>query len=547
MLHAILLVLLSIVFLIVGILAKTFTFWKGKGIPYLSFFEYIRAVRDNFTGELNKVALRNYKRYGRIYGSYQGLIPSLVVSDPDVLREICVKDFKSFVNKSDDKVSGNTLWDQMVLHQQNEEWKNTRSSLSPMFTTAKLKSMVPKMTKTMDRFTKLLLTKLNTRQPANLCQLLEKSAMDLYTSLIFDLDIDSHVDTEHPMLKCYSGFLSAPGGWRLLMMTTLPRLFKAFRVEFPNKGDSQYALDFTKHLIERRLRENEKHDDALQMYMDTKMQQNGKGGVQLSESAMNDISAQCMCLFIAGSDSIALTVTCAAYSLALHPDIQEAVINEVDAAASIFIYVKHTRARLLFFFTGRTAPDHKRLSYLRPFLSQRLYPKPDEATYESLRSMVLLDAVVSETLRMYSPTSVLTRICSRSTTIAGVRFTPGMRVEIPAHAMHYDPEFFPEPESFKPERFLPEHKDSINTYTYLPFGVGPRSCIGMRMGMVQVKYILYRLLQNVTFEPCAETQVPLSFAKGKVLLEPNPPIQLKIVPRARRQSSGSSNTPTAQG
>ncbi|KAH7956682.1 hypothetical protein HPB52_011677 [Rhipicephalus sanguineus] len=217
--------------------------------------------------------------------------------------------------------------------------------------------------------------------------LLEKSAMDLYTSLIFDLDIDSHVDTEHPMLKCYSGFLSAPGGWRLLMMTTLPRLFKAFRVEFPNKGDSQYALDFTKHLIERRLRENE-----------------------------------------------------------------------------------------------------------------------DEATYESLRSMVLLDAVVSETLRMYSPTSVLTRICSRSTTIAGVRFTPGMRVEIPAHAMHYDPEFFPEPESFKPERFLPEHKDSINTYTYLPFGVGPRSCIGMRMGMVQVKYILYRLLQNVTFEPCAETQ-----------------------------------------
>ncbi|KAL1421053.1 hypothetical protein MTO96_023481 [Rhipicephalus appendiculatus] len=170
MLHAILLVLLSIVFLIVGILTKTFTFWKGKGIPYLSFFEYIRAVRDNFTGELNKVALRNYKRYGRIYGSYQGLIPSLVVADPDVLREICVKDFKSFVNKSDDKVSGNTLWDQMVLHQQNEEWKHTRSSLSPMFTTAKLKSMVPKMTKTMDRFTKLLLTKLNTRQPANLCQ-----------------------------------------------------------------------------------------------------------------------------------------------------------------------------------------------------------------------------------------------------------------------------------------------------------------------------------------------------------------------------------------
>ncbi|KAH8039001.1 hypothetical protein HPB51_004679 [Rhipicephalus microplus] len=277
-----------------------------------------------------------------IVGSYQGLIPSLVVADPDVLREICVKDFKSFVNKS----------------------------------------MVPKMTKTMDRFTKLLLAKLNTRQPANLCQLLEKSAMDLYTSLIFDLDIDSHVDTEHPMLKCYSGFLSAPGGWRLLMMTTLPRLFKAFRVEFPNKGDSQYALDFTKHLIERRLRANE-----------------------------------------------------------------------------------------------------------------------DEATYETL--------TVNGTSRrcgQRNAEDVLTD------------------VSVPAGAQGFDQHL---------------HVSSIRS--------GSSSCIGMRMGMVQVKYILYRLLQNVTFEPCAETQVPLSFAKGKVLLEPDPPIQLKIVPRARCQSSGSSNNPTAQG
>ncbi|KAH9377108.1 hypothetical protein HPB48_011695 [Haemaphysalis longicornis] len=104
------------------------------------------------------------------------------------------------------------------------------------------------------------------------------------------------------------------------------------------------------------------HDDALQMYMESKMQQNGKGGQALSESAINDIAAQCMCLFIAGSDSIALTVTCAAYQLALHPEIQEEVIKEVDGA--------------------------------------------EEPTYDALRSMVLLDAVVSETLRLYSPTSV---------------------------------------------------------------------------------------------------------------------------------------------
>ncbi|XP_077510044.1 cytochrome P450 3A41-like isoform X1 [Amblyomma americanum] len=487
--HAVLLVLLSVVFLVVGIFARTFTFWKGKGIPYLSVLDYIRAIRDSFTGELNKVAVRNYKRYGRIHGSYQGLIPTLVVGDPEVLRDIFVKDFKSFVNKSDDKVSGNALWDQMVLHQQNDHWKHTRSSLSPMFTTARIKSMLPKMTKLMDKFCNLLLKRLEGEKPFDLYHLLEKSAMDLYTSLIFDLEIDSHVETDHPMLKCYSGFLNSPGGWRLLMMTTLPRLFKALRVEFPNKGDAQYAVDFTRHIIEQRLRDNERHDDALQMYMESKMQQNGKGGIKLSASAINDIAAQCMCLFIAGSDSIALTVTCAAYCLALHPEIQEQVIKEVDST--------------------------------------------DDPTYESLRSMELLDAVISETLRLYSPTSVLSRICSQSTTVAGVRFTPGMRVEIPAHAMHYDPEFFPDPESFKPERFLPENKDSINTYTYLPFGVGPRSCIGMRLGMVQVKQILYRLLQIVTFEKCAETQVPLSFAKGKVLLEPDPPILLRIVPRIK--------------
>ncbi len=94
----------------------------------------------------------------------------------------------------------------------------------------------------------------------------------------------------------------------------------------------------------------------------------------------------------------------------------------------------------------------------------------------------------------------------------------GMSVFIPIEGFHHNPEFFPNPKEYDPERFDAEHEASRNPYTYLPFGEGPRNCIGMRFGMMQTQIGLAMLLKNFRFEVSERTQIPLKFsAKTKLL------------------------------
>ncbi|UYV83456.1 Cyp6a9 [Cordylochernes scorpioides] len=89
----------------------------------------------------------------------------------------------------------------------------------------------------------------------------------------------------------------------------------------------------------------------------------------------------------------------------------------------------------------------------------------------------------------------------------GIVVKKGMEVQIPLMGMHYDPEFYPEPYKFKPERFLPENKDSIIPFTYMPFGLGPRNCIAQRFAQMEVKVALVQLLQRFQFSRCPRTTV----------------------------------------
>lgn len=87
---------------------------------------------------------------------------------------------------------------------------------------------------------------------------------------------------------------------------------------------------------------------------------------------------------------------------------------------------------------------------------------------------------LSETLRKYPPLPLLNRKCTTECRLEefGLTIPQGQRNLIPVLGLHYDPEYFPNPDKFDPERFSDENKGKIRPYTYLPFGEGPRNCIG---------------------------------------------------------------------
>jgi len=137
-----------------------------------------------------------------------------------------------------------------------------------------------------------------------------------------------------------------------------------------------------------------------------------------------------------------------------------------------------------------------------PHIEQKVISELDSVlngeapTFESINQLIYLDLVVKESLRMYPPASTLAgRICIEDDTLPGnIKIEKGTDLEIWPYVMHHSNLYWDDPHLFIPERFNrgePKHK-----YAYLPFSLGPRSCIGNRLAELEVKVIVAMVLQR---------------------------------------------------
>lgn len=188
------------------------------------------------------------------------------------------------------------------------------------------------------------------------------------------------------------------------------------------------------------------------------------------------MTAQCLLFFLTGYDTVSSAMYFMAYALAINPKVQQKLHEEVMS--------------------------------LKEKLNGRL------PSYEDIQSLSYLDMVLSETLRLYPPVPLIDRLCNEKTTIENsdgtkVDLHPGDGVYFPVTAIHMDPNYYPEPEKFIPERFSPENRDNIKPFSYFPFGVGPRACIGSRFALMESKALFYSVISNFTIEKCSKTEIPL--------------------------------------
>lgn len=105
----------------------------------------------------------------------------------------------------------------------------------------------------------------------------------------------------------------------------------------------------------------------------------------------------------------------------------------------------------------------------------------------------------------------------------------GTSVLIPAYEIHHDERFYPNPDKFDPDRFLPEVWKARHPMTFLSFGDGPRNCIGMRFGRLQSRVGLAMLLKNYRFEVSEKTPIPMEFSRRSLVLSPTNGMHLKVV------------------
>ncbi|CAG2175942.1 unnamed protein product [Oppiella nova] len=370
----------------------------------------------------------------------------------------------------DFRTGGDPILDNTLNLKRDSEWKRIRTLITPTFTVGKLKRMTPLILKCVDTMTdnidKIIANSNgNLSAPVDVKLVTSAYVMESMIQVAFGRKVSALADPNNPIIENF-------------------RKFFDFNVAFL----TEFFRDFTLSLIDDRKRDLEtrspvKRVDFLQLMLNSMRDNNneaidGSEGYTDSQRAekyreiqptadMNDKSlsydeliAQCVMFLTAGYESSSATLSMCLHNIAKHPEVQHKLYEEI-----------HT------------------------FHKQK---KSSTDSYETMHSLKYMDAVIDETLRLFTSPIARERVANEDYELKGTGITikKGHLVHIPAYAMHRDPDNFVDPESFRPERFLAENI-AHNPYTYLPFGAGPRNCIGMRLAQLEIKLALVNLLHQI--------------------------------------------------
>ncbi|CAN9510194.1 unnamed protein product [Ophioblennius macclurei] len=434
-----------------------------------------------------------FKKYGKSWGIFEGRQPVLCTIDPATIKTVLVKECYSFFTNRRNLHLNGPLYDAVFIAE-DDQWKRIRSVLSPSFTSGRLKEMFGIMQHHCTTLVNNMKKVADKAEPLDLKESFGPYSMDIITSTAFSVDIDSLNNPSNPFVTNIKKMLKFdmldPLFIAVVFFPFLGPIFEKMELSlFPKSVTNFFFAALQKIKSGRETNNQKSRVDFLQLMIDS--QKNLNGGDQDKGLTDHEILSQAMMFVFAGYETTSSTLTFLAYNLATNPDVMKKLQQEIDTT----------------------------------------FPNKGPIEYQALMDMEYLDAAFNESLRLFPISPRLERVAKASVEINGLVIPKDMAIIVPTWPLHRDPEIWPEPEKFKPERFSKENKDTIDPYTYMPFGLGPRNCIGMRFALVSMKLVMTKILQRFSFAVCRETEIPLEMdVQG--LLSPKRPLKLKLVPRS---------------
>ncbi|MEX0407780.1 cytochrome P450 [Aquibium sp. LZ166] len=155
--------------------------------------------------------------------------------------------------------------------------------------------------------------------------------------------------------------------------------------------------------------------------------------------------------------------------------------------------------------------------------------EPDPVKW--LDAMPVTRAAFEEAMRLYPPAASISREAIEDETYEDLHIRKGAQIQVMPWTVHRHRKLWDNPEAFMPERFLPENRDRIDRFQYLPFGAGPRICIGASFAMQEAVIALGVLLSRFRFDTVAETK---PWPVQKLTTQPEGGLPMRVTPRARK-------------
>ncbi|CAH2012723.1 unnamed protein product [Acanthoscelides obtectus] len=487
---------------------KPMSYWKNLGVPQTEPIWFFGDSWRNILRYQNVLELIDYLYYGSGNGRYGGCYtfttPTLIIKDPELTKQILVKDFDHFVDHYLFQGSDyDPLWGKNLIALKGEKWREMRSILSPCFTSSKMKAMFKLMLDCAERFTEYFQSLSVAEQtenqaiPQEMKETFTRYATDVVASTAFGVEVDS-LNEPNNSFYLMGRRVTSFGFWkamRFFMNILLPKVCAIFRIRFLDDETMSFFIGVVEETIKVREEKGIVRPDMIHLMMEAR-----KGKPKVEEGAADD------------ETSIS------------HVDVKTPVnITNMDIAAQAMIFFFggfETSSNLMSFLAYELAADSDVQSKLRTEIEDTWNECNGKLTYEALLKMKYLDMVISETLRKWPVNLATDRLCTKPYTIEPahpnekpLHLKKGSYVSFPTYSIQHDPKYFPDPDKFDPERFSSENAHKIVPYTYLPFGGGPRVCIGNRFALLETKTLFFYLLKSFEIVFIEKSCVPLVISK----------------------------------
>jgi len=442
----------------------------GPRVPpkRLGFFELIREARDNTFASFHQAAYEepvlNMSAFGqRVF----------LVNDPAGVKRVLLDKVENYPKARMEIEALRSLFGDGILTSEGETWRAHRRIMSPSFDIRSLHNYAPVMSQTTEAFLPrwgALANGATVDVGAEMTAL----TLQIISGTMFSTDMDSMTDLVGHTFK------AATDKMNFSLLDALPvirdwrmkRLIAEIHAEF-----AELDAAVAKLIADRAGRGGAGPQDLLARLVAA---QDAESGAGMTPQEVRD---QVVTIFVAGHETTAVAMTWTWYLLSQHPAVEARLHEELDRVLG-----------------GRTP------------------------TQADLPNLPYTRMVLDEAMRLYPPAPGLSiRSAIEADEICGVRIPKGAGVAVTPWVLHRHKLLWDHPERFDPERFSAARSVGRHRYAYLPFGGGPRVCIGMAMALMEATIILATLAQRYRLELAPDAEVGLT---ARITLRPKTPIRM---------------------
>ena len=400
----------------------------------MNVFARLKAISVSPIGSWGQRAYEEDIIRGRFFGH-----SSFILNAPDAIRHVLVDNYENYTRTPAGFRVLRPILGEGLLIAEGRAWKHQRRTLAPAFTPRAVTTLIPHMLAATDETIAKLRAVSNA--PVDLREAMQRMTLEIAGRTMFSFGMDKHGATLRDFVMEYGERLARPHFLDLVLPLGWPTPQDFARARFRKRWTAFVAM----LMAERRAAGKNEGAPARDLFDLMGDARDPETGQAFSDAQLGD---QVGTMILAGHETTATALFWALYLLALDPAIQQQVAAEVEGA------------------TVNGAFDLERLKFTR--------------------------AVLDETMRLYPPAFLIARAASGPDTIAGLPVKKNDAILIAPWLLHRHEKLWRDPNAFIPSRFMTGTPP--DRFAYLPFGVGPRVCIGAHFALVEATLALAKMI-----------------------------------------------------